>query len=150
LTRLSDTPCCTSHIVDPSGETEEFDNFISICPEDIREGILKRDGKAYRVAKLFDGLAIDLLGQEYRRMSTALMMKAVMDGEGKRLPIPEVVDMKEMLAKKMRMVRTMMRTTKPLPSSSVAPAPSSSSSTTTTTAVATNGNNNSSSKQQRQ
>jgi hypothetical protein len=65
---------------DPNGETEEFDSFIGVCPADLREGKIVRNGEAVECPRLFDNIAVDWMGgdtTEYKEVSVALAIRAV-------------------------------------------------------------------------
>ena len=71
-------PFLSVRIVDPSGPGEQFEHFLGVCPVDLREGkIATGDGSTVSCPKLFDDLAVDWLGAEYRKISVALVAQAV-------------------------------------------------------------------------
>jgi hypothetical protein len=75
---------CRLFTADPSGASEEFEQFLGVCPADLREGkIATGDGSIIECPKLFDALAVDWLGTntlEYRKISVALVAQALKPG----------------------------------------------------------------------
>jgi hypothetical protein len=51
----------TVHARDPAAVVEDFDKFISACPEDIKSGlsIVLWEGRRVQCKRLFDALAVD-------------------------------------------------------------------------------------------
>jgi hypothetical protein len=47
------------HARDPAAVVEDFDKFISACPEDIKSGQVMWEGRSVQCKRLFDALAVD-------------------------------------------------------------------------------------------
>ena len=47
------------HARDPAAVVEDFDKFISACPEDIKSGLVLWEGRIVQCKRLFDSLAVD-------------------------------------------------------------------------------------------
>jgi hypothetical protein len=47
------------HARDPAAVVEDFDKFISACPEDIKSGQVMWEGRRVQCKRLFDALAVD-------------------------------------------------------------------------------------------
>ena len=77
----------TVHNKAPTGdlEPEQFDAFVDGCPADIRDGRIRSEtGEEVKCPKLFDEIAVDLLGggrsgaaKAYNQVAAALLMQAL-------------------------------------------------------------------------
>jgi hypothetical protein len=47
------------HARDPAAAVEDFDEFISACPADIKSGLVLWEGRKVQCPRLFDALAVD-------------------------------------------------------------------------------------------
>jgi hypothetical protein len=47
------------HARDPAAVVEEFDEFISECAADVKNGLVLWQGREIQCKRLFDGLAVD-------------------------------------------------------------------------------------------
>jgi hypothetical protein len=75
------------HSRDPAAAIEDFDEFISACPADIKSGLVRWQGREVQCKRLFDALAVDWFDAPgYTHVSLMLLMSKLQSFEsGERL-----------------------------------------------------------------
>jgi hypothetical protein len=70
------------HARDPAAAVEDFDQFISACPEDIKSGLVLWQGHEVQCKRLFDALAVDWFDAPgYTQVSLMLLLSKLQSFE---------------------------------------------------------------------
>jgi hypothetical protein len=70
------------HARDSAAAVEDFDEFISACPADIKSGLVLWQGREVQCQRLFDALAVDWFdAPEYTQVSLMLLLSKLQSSE---------------------------------------------------------------------